>query len=190
MDPPGRGDNGRVRIHAITVLGHDRPGIIADVTGRLAGLGLNLEDTTMTRLRGHFAMTLICSGEVDDDAIRAALAPLGSDDTLAVAVYALPADDVPEGSGRRAYVLSVHGGDRPGIVSSVTARIAAVGGNVTDLTTRLVGRGGQDSDLYVVVADLTLPDDVDVAELQASLAQVAREVGVEATLRPADADDL
>lgn len=178
-----------MRIHAITVLGHDRPGIIADVTGRLAGLGLNLEDTTMTRLRGHFAMTLICSGEAGDETIRAALAPLTGDGTLTVAVYALPADDVPEGSGR-AYVLSVHGGDRPGIVSSVTGEIAAVGGNVTDLTTRLVGRGGQSGDLYVVVADLTLPDDVDVAQLEASLAQVAREVGVEATLRPADADDL
>ena len=34
----------------ITVLGHDRPGIIAETTGILAGLGLNLEDTTMTLL--------------------------------------------------------------------------------------------------------------------------------------------
>ena len=41
-------------LHAVTVLGHDRPGIIAETTGRLAGLGLNLEDSTMTLLRGHF----------------------------------------------------------------------------------------------------------------------------------------
>ena len=49
-------------LHAITVLGHDRPGIIAETTGRLADLGLNLEDSTMTLLRGHFAMMLICAG--------------------------------------------------------------------------------------------------------------------------------
>ena len=47
---------------AITVVGRDRPGIVADVSARLAGLGLNLTDSTMTLLRGHFAMMLICSG--------------------------------------------------------------------------------------------------------------------------------
>ncbi|MGH3981485.1 MAG: ACT domain-containing protein, partial [Pseudonocardiaceae bacterium] len=33
---------------AVTVIGPDRPGIIADVTGALAGVGVNLEDSTMT----------------------------------------------------------------------------------------------------------------------------------------------
>ena len=45
-------------LYAITVLGHDRPGIIAESTERLAVLGLNLEDCTMTLLRGHFAMII------------------------------------------------------------------------------------------------------------------------------------
>jgi glycine cleavage system transcriptional repressor len=65
-----------VTLHAITVLGHDRPGIIAEATGHLAGLGLNLEDSTMTLLRGHFAMMLICAGDAADAQIEAALAPL------------------------------------------------------------------------------------------------------------------
>ena len=47
----------------MTVLGHDRPGIIAEVTGILADLGVNLEDSTMTLLRGHFSFVLICAGE-------------------------------------------------------------------------------------------------------------------------------
>ena len=38
---------------AVTVLGHDRPGIIAEVTGALAALGGNLEDSSMTLLRGQ-----------------------------------------------------------------------------------------------------------------------------------------
>jgi len=63
----------RVNEFAITVIGHDRPGIIADVTEVLAGLGMNLSDSSMTRLRGHFAMTLICSGTHDVDDIEAAL---------------------------------------------------------------------------------------------------------------------
>src|SRR5262245_18235591 len=39
----------RVNELAITVIGHDRPGIIADVAEVLAGLGMNLTDSTMTR---------------------------------------------------------------------------------------------------------------------------------------------
>ena len=44
---------------AVTVLGDDRPGIVADVTAAVAGLGGNLEDSTMTLLRGHFAMVVL-----------------------------------------------------------------------------------------------------------------------------------
>ena len=52
--------------YAVTVVGRDRPGIIAETTNRLAGLGLNLEDSTMTLLRGHFAMMLVCAGDAEE----------------------------------------------------------------------------------------------------------------------------
>src|ERR1041385_4450973 len=62
--------------YAITVVGADRAGAVADVSTALAGLGLNLTDSTMTLLRGHFAMMLVCTGDVDTARIEAALAPL------------------------------------------------------------------------------------------------------------------
>ena len=62
-----------------------------------------------------------------------------------------------------AYLLSVHGADRPGIVSAVTAQVAAVGGNITDLTTRLTG------DLYVLLAEVDLPEALDHALFTAHL---------------------
>ena len=55
---------------AITVLGQDRPGIIAETTRALADLGLNLEDCTMTLLRGHFAMMLLCEGTATAEQIE------------------------------------------------------------------------------------------------------------------------
>ena len=170
-------------LHAITVLGHDRPGIIAEATDRLAGLGLNLEDSSMTRLRGHFAMTLICAGDVAADAIRDALAPLTGDGTLSVTVHEVPEEHV-EALGGTSWVLSVHGGDRPGIVSAVAGVVAAAGGNITDLTTRLAG------DLYVVVAEVELPAGADAEALSGRLREVASGLGVGATLRAADTDEL
>src|SRR6478736_6245787 len=58
---------------AVTVLGHDRPGIIATATSALADLGGNLEDSSMTLLRGHFAMTLVVSSDADQPTVRTAL---------------------------------------------------------------------------------------------------------------------
>ncbi|WP_370290377.1 glycine cleavage system protein R [Nocardioides sp.] len=169
-------------LYAVTVLGHDRPGIIAETTAGLAGLGLNIEDSTMTLLRGHFAMMLLCRGAVGAAAIEAALAPLAGDE-LDVAVRPVRADAGAASSGS-GWVLTVHGGDRPGIVSEVIREVAAVGGNITDLTTRLSG------ELYLLVAEIALPAGVDDAELASGIAAAAQRVGVTASLRPADTDEL
>ncbi|MCW2784773.1 MAG: gcvR [Marmoricola sp.] len=167
---------------AITVLGHDRPGIIAEATGVLADLGLNIEDTTMTLLRGNFAMTLITAGDVSATEVESRLAGLTADGSLSVAVR-----EVPMGSSvarGRSYLLSVHGGDRPGIVSNVVAELAKVGGNITDLTTRLAGG------LYVLVAEVDLPATVDPVALDHALGMAALDLGVDVTLRALDSDDL
>ena len=169
--------------HAITVLGHDRPGIIAEATGRLADLGLNLEDSSMTRLRGHFAMTLVCAGDASAAEIEAGLAPITADGTLTVTVHEVPDEKLVAPAGSH-WVLTVHGGDRPGIVSSVVGEVARVGGNVTDLTTRLAG------ELYLLVAEIDLPAEVDVPALDRAISGAAEQLGVGATLREAEADDL
>ena len=81
-------------------------------------------------------------------------------------------------------MLSVHGGDRPGIVSAVAGLVARAGGNITDLTTRLAG------DLYVLVAEVDLPVGADAAAIEAELRAVAAELGVGVSLLPAETDEL
>jgi glycine cleavage system transcriptional repressor len=172
-----------VTLHAITVIGHDRPGIIAETTAALGALGLNLEDSTMTLLRGHFAMMLVCRGDADRASVEAGLASLTADGTLDVSVRVVP-DEAPAEPVRASYVLTVHGADRVGIVSSVVGRVAEVGGNVTDLTTRLAG------ELYLLIAELDLPASVDTDALSVALRSVADQLGVGVTLRPAESDEL
>jgi glycine cleavage system transcriptional repressor len=176
------------RLYAVTVFGHDRPGIIAEATAGLAGLGLNLEDSTMTLLRGHFAMMLLCStvgagGSVSPRDIQQSLASLTADGDLDVSVRPVTDEPTPAAEGS-SWVLTVHGGDRPGIVSAVAREVAAAGGNITDLTTRLSGS------LYLLVAELDLPAGADVAAVEAAIKATAQQVGVTATLRAVEADDL
>jgi glycine cleavage system transcriptional repressor len=168
---------------AITVVGRDRPGIVADVSGRLAQLGLNLSDSTMTLLRGHFAMMLICAGAATPEAVRDILGPLAEASELDVTVREMPSDypRVPAGVP---YTLMVYGADRLGIVAALTTVVADSGGNITELTTRLAG------DLYVMTAEVELPTDADVGVLSVRLSEVGASLGVGVGLRPSEADVL
>ncbi|MBQ0979473.1 glycine cleavage system protein R [Micromonospora zamorensis] len=166
---------------AITVIGRDRPGIVADVAEVLARLGANLTDSTMTRLRGHFAMTLICTGPASAE-VEAALAPLAAEGQLLATVRAVTPDGEVPAAGEP-YVMAVHGSDRMGIVAAMTRVLVDAGGNVTDLSTRLAGS------LYVVLAEVELPAGV-ADTLIDRLHRTAAELGVEVTLRPADPDLL
>ena len=114
----------------------------------------------MTLLRGHFAMMLVCEGDADAVTVEEALAGLTEDGTLTVSVREVPAEAGARRRSARTYVLTVHGGDRPGIVSAIAAEVARVGGNITDLTTRLSG------ELYLLVAEVDLPAGVDADALR------------------------
>jgi glycine cleavage system transcriptional repressor len=166
---------------AITVLGHDRPGIIAEVTAALVDLGGNLEDSSMTLLRGHFAMTLVVRTPASVESVQAALSGLESDG-LKVFVLQVPDESDVTAAGAR-YLLSVHGADRVGIVAAITGVVAAHGANIVDLTTRL-GRN-----LYVLTAEIDVPGTSDPSALADELAQVAQEIGLEISFLAAD-DDL
>jgi glycine cleavage system transcriptional repressor len=165
---------------AVAVLGPDRPGVIAALSEvLLAGSG-NLEDASMTLLRGQFAMTLVVDLPAGAEAVAADLAPVAERLGLLISVRDVPAGE--SGVGGDPYVVSVHGADRPGIVHRVTSAIADAGGNITDLSTRLAG------DLYVLIAEVDLPGEP--SGLAAELAWLSDDLGVDARLRPGDSDTL
>jgi glycine cleavage system transcriptional repressor len=172
----------RDQIIAVTVLGHDRPGIVADVTRALADLHGNLEDSTMTLLRGHFVMVLLVHTGAGAAAVEAALRPLCAGGSLVINARVLDDPAVSEVCGP-SYVLRVHGADRPGIVATITAVVARHGANIVDLGTRLV------DGLYVLTAEMELPKDASAVGLKAELQGAAEELGVDVHLSPID-DDL
>ena len=168
---------------AVTLVGADSPGIIAAVTRALADLGGNVEDSSMTILRGHFAMGLVVVAPVGAAEVERALHPVVGpfELTLTVAEVA-PEQEYEEPAAH--VVLAVHGADRLGLVARFMAVVAQHGGNVTDLTTRLA------DGLYVVVADIDLPQGADPAALDADVRVAADELGVDAFLRSGEADLL
>lgn len=175
---------------AIAVLGPDRPGVVAAVSeallgGAAAAGGGNLTDASMTVLRGQFAMTLVVDVALDEEQAARLLAPVAAALGLRVSVRAADPDPDLLRPPSAPYVLRLHGADRPGLVHRATALLAGYDANITDLTTRLVA-----GDVYVMLVSVDVPTSAPVDGLVHAVAELAAELQVEASLRPADSDVL
>jgi glycine cleavage system transcriptional repressor len=185
---------------SLSAVGRDRPGIVAAVTGVLAEHGGNLQDSTMATLQGQFAIVLIVAAPdgVDAETLQGDLQGVADTFDLVVAVRALH-EDLPSAggepvagagvgeSGTRAWSVTVHGADRPGIVHGITAALAELDGNIVDLATHLVGEHGRP--VYTLTIRATVPAATSDA-LPEHLGRAAAALGVHCTARPDDADVL
>jgi glycine cleavage system transcriptional repressor len=162
--------------YAVTAVGPDGPGEVAALAEALAGLGANLEDASMTRLRGHFAMTLIAAADASVEAVEGALAPVAASTGLHISVWPIDADPPPP-AGDRPWRVTLHGADRPGLVAGVARELASAGANITDLSCRLAG------ELYVMTLDVDSPS-------EPALGALASRLGVTLHVAAADEDLL
>lgn len=173
------------RLVAVTVVGMDRPGIVAAVTKTLYEVGCNLEDATSTILRGHFTMTLIVGapGEMNAETLEHVLQVVAGQLSLLITVR--PVDEVQERAPDPTHMISVYGADKPGIVFRVTEALAARGDNITDLTSRVIESG--EEPVYAVMLEVALSDP---SATEAALDRLTGELGLEVNVRPIETDVL
>lgn len=170
--------------YAVTVVGKDRPGIVAATAGVLYRLGCNVEDSSSTMLGGEFSMILIVSHEKPFsksrllDEFRGVAEEMG----LTVAARTLSPDEVayqaPEGE---LCMVSVYGSDRPGIIYRVTKELAERKVNITDLNTKLIGT--KEEPVYVLMLEAALPKGIAVEDVAAMLDEIKKELNVEISVR-------
>ena len=176
---------------AVSVVGRDRPGIVAALAGAVLDHGANIEDSQMTILRGHFAMTLILAAppEMDPEALRADLEGIAGRLELDAVSLSAASEVEAAGSPAASHVVTVYGADHPGIVHAVASALAGRGVNITDLSTRLVG-DSEGAPLYAMILEVAPPPEVGLAELEELLGRVGGDQGVEVSARPLEHDTL
>jgi glycine cleavage system transcriptional repressor len=178
-----------MRSFVLALTGRDRPGIVAAVTRALLDHEVNIEDSEMGIIRGHFAVMLVLSAPagLDEAALRADLERARAEIPLeTVTLTEVAAVDAPP--AEPSHAISVYGADHPGIVHGVAATLAEHSVNVVGMSTRVVGEEG--APLYVVLLEVALPEALAEERLAELLAAVAREQGVDVSLRPVDGDAL
>jgi len=170
--------------YAISVVGKDRPGIVAGVTSVLFRLGCNIADSSCTMLAGEFAMIMIVSHPrpFSKSRLHEELKPACEQLGMSLAVRSLHRDEVKrqEAAGEICMV-SVYGADQPGIVYRVTSELAGQEVNITDLNTKLIGT--DEEPVYVMMLEAALPEGLTPEALEALLGDLKKELNVEIGVR-------
>lgn len=177
---------------ALTAIGRDRPGIVAAASRVLLAHRANVEDSQMTILRGHFTMMLVVSvpEEADVGTLRDDLEDVRTELGLEAIVLSELDDVDPAGEPVPTHIVTLYGSDHPGIVHAATSALAERGVDITDLTTKLAGEGGDGPPLYALMMEIAPPPGLDPGEIEAALRRVGEEQGVEVSLRALDTEAL
>ena len=125
---------------ALSAIGRDRPGIVAEVTRALLGHSLNITDSQMAVLGGRFTMMLIVDAPeaTDLDLVREELVSTSERlglDALSLSALA-EAADAP--AADPSHIVTVYGVDHPGIVAGVSQILAEAGCSIVDINQTVV----------------------------------------------------
>lgn len=171
----------------LSVIGQDRPGLVADLAQLVYDCDANLEDSRMTILGSDFAAILLASAGAPGagDRLAQGAKRLERDHGLTILLRTLegePRSPVPA-AGHTAWRVHASGADKAGIVAGVCRVLAAHEVNIADLATRSrPGWGGQPH--YEMTMTVEVPERLDVEQLRAALAQEADRLVIEVELAP------
>ncbi|MCX8075541.1 MAG: ACT domain-containing protein [Aquificaceae bacterium] len=172
-----------MKFFILSVFGKDRPGIVAGVSKVLYQLGLNIEDSSMTRLNGEFTIMLIVGSEKDIsyEKILQELEPVVKEFDLFVVCRELEGVSYPKVEA--VYTIVVFGSDKPGIVYGVASKLASLGLNISDLRTEKRGS------LYVMVIQAEGEEGMEDT-LKRELEEVRERLGVDVSVEREEEDRL
>jgi glycine cleavage system transcriptional repressor len=132
----------------LTVVGADRPGIVARLTDALYRGGCNLGEAEMARLGGNFAVMLMVEG-ADAATLGRLLRPVT--EGLGLRLHIDPIEGALYSQQEPNVQVTVYGADRPGIVAQVTGALSSAGFNILDLDSDVGGT--RERPMYVMILD-------------------------------------
>jgi len=173
------------RWFAMSAIGRDRPGIVADLAELIYECDCNLEDSRMTILGSEFAVLLLLSGQDDDLERRLSSGSKRLEWEKRLTVFIRPLEaPPPPGEPPRGTPLEcvVTGVDKAGIVARVARTIAEEGANILDLHSDIRPEPESGTPMYMMRVRLVVPPDRDVRALRQALERVAAELRVDLTV--------
>ncbi|WP_457572401.1 glycine cleavage system protein R [Desulfovulcanus sp.] len=170
---------------ALSVLGQDRPGIVARVAEILADFGCNIEDLSQTILQGEFAAIYIFSKPeqvLPEDivhSLKQALTPW----KLTPFLKPINKQQTKEVASDH-FVVTAIGQDAVGQIAALASIMRDFGCNITGL--KAINHSQTFPDKMVMVFEIAVPLSTNFKQLRDELQQAAHSVGLEFTIQHRD----
>lgn len=171
---------------ALSAIGRDRPGIVADLSELIYECDCNLEDSSMTVLGSEFAVLLLLSGQAEDIGERLSAACKRLEWEKRLTVFFRPLENDPAAAAPAAatssYALQASGLDKAGIVARVSRCLAEHGISIREMETQSRPEPLSGAPFYTMRIEMTVPSEVDESALRERLEAIGRELYVDIAL--------
>ena len=166
----------------ISAVGTDRPGIVSELTGVITNHGGNIEESRMTRLGSDF--TIIMLVMVDSKWEESLVVALQAIKELSITTKGTEPNTVITGENYQVTAgencqISLSGADNEGIVKVLSKYLAGKSINILEMETHITNAPVTGTPLFNLLAIITIPDNIDLAEIQSDLTLIAQKLGVE-----------
>jgi glycine cleavage system transcriptional repressor len=173
--------------YILSAIGKDRPGIVADVSEVIYDCGGNIEDSSMSLLRKHFALLLLFSTEREEvnQKLATGLKRLEWEKNLTVffspitleEAYPKPRDKTEE------FKITTSGIDHAGIVYKVCRLLADQGISIVNMETRQVPSAESGTPLFEMDINIGVPLSISEQRLREDLHRLANELVIDLVLK-------
>jgi glycine cleavage system transcriptional repressor len=175
------------RYYALSAIGKDRPGIVAEVSGLIYESGGNLEDSRMTRLGEQFALLILLSGTGEEFHHRLSTGCKRLEWEKHLSIFLTPIEDFGgkpcAGEPIEIYELSTTGLDRMGIVYQVSRLLADQGVNIADMQTKATPSPESGTPLFTMKIFLEVPTKIPPQALLEKLNRLGEELAIDINLK-------
>ncbi len=162
----------------LTLTGHDRVGIVKEITNVLVTHGGNVETSRMARLGGEFAMLMLASlDEKDISSLEEDLQTLRNE---GFQITLLQTEDThaQKYEGWLSYRVEVQGADHEGIIYQITQHLAGQDINIEDMETTTVPAPMTGTPLFTMNATILVPPHLPLRKWRDALNEIGDKLNV------------
>jgi len=168
----------------ISALGHDRPGIVNEISKPVVEMGCNIEASRMTVLGDEFALMLMLSGS------WSAIAKLESqlpnlEKKLELTIISKPTEPRPAQKNKLPYVVDVVAMDHPGIVHNIADFFAGHAINIEEMSTWTYPAAHTGTSMFSLSMTISVPAELNIGRLRHEFTGFCDDLNLDATLEPA-----
>ncbi|MBT8130826.1 MAG: glycine cleavage system protein R [Gammaproteobacteria bacterium] len=167
----------------ISAVGHDRPGVVHELTHTVLDCGGNIVESRMTALGQDFAMLLLVAGNWHTlEKLEGKLKRAAEGKGLSVSVRRTEARSVRE--NMLPYGVDVVCLDEPGIVHNLAGFFAKRDIDIAELNTRSYAAAHTGAPMFAVQMNINVPGQIHIAGLREEFMEFCDRLNLDAILEP------